>query len=195
MTAGECQSARMFWLKSIQSELFSDELHALTHQQQISSLLSLNPFVDNDELLRVGGRLKNAPTSFNSKHPILLASHPLVTLIIRQAHSRALHADTQLTLATLRQDFWILRARSSVLKHTGHLYINAWCARVRMRLCLNSSWEICLICEYLRHLPVFYIADWTMRDPFKFDPPAATESSREKHISRYLCASRPARFI
>ncbi|XP_077262536.1 uncharacterized protein LOC143897601 [Temnothorax americanus] len=79
-----------------------------------SPLLSLNPFVDHEGLLRVGGRLKNAPISFNSKHPILLASHPLVTLLIRQAHSRVLHAGTQLTLATLRQDFWILRARSAV---------------------------------------------------------------------------------
>ncbi|XP_071653083.1 uncharacterized protein [Temnothorax longispinosus] len=70
--------------------------------------------MDSDGLLRVGGRLKNAPFPFNVKHPIVLGSHPLATLIIRQAHLRALHAGTQLTLATLRQDFWVLRARSVV---------------------------------------------------------------------------------
>ena len=117
LTAPECQLARSFWIKTIQRELFPNELTALSNNRQVSAkspLLSLNPFVDHEGLLRVGGRLKNAPISFNSKHPILLASHPLVMLIIRQAHVRSLHAGTQLTLATLRQDFWILRARSMI---------------------------------------------------------------------------------
>lgn len=79
-----------------------------------SSILALNPFLDSDGIIRVGGRLKNAPLPFKTKHPIVLAAHPLVTLIIKQAHLRSLHAGTQLTLLTLRQDSWILRARSIV---------------------------------------------------------------------------------
>lgn len=35
-------------------------------------------------------------------------------LIIQNAHLRSLHAGVQLTLATIRQEFWILRARSIV---------------------------------------------------------------------------------
>lgn len=79
-----------------------------------SSLLSLNPFIGEDGLLRVGGRLTNAPIPFNAKHPIILASHPFVSLIFQQAHLQALYAGTQLTIITLRQQFWLLRARNLV---------------------------------------------------------------------------------
>ncbi|XP_014487250.1 PREDICTED: uncharacterized protein LOC106751021, partial [Dinoponera quadriceps] len=43
---------------------------------------------------------------------VTLASHPLVTLIVENAHQRALHAGLQLTLSTLRREYWILRARN-----------------------------------------------------------------------------------
>ena len=33
-----------------------------------SGLLSLHPFVDSSELLRVGGRIKNSPWSYSHKH-------------------------------------------------------------------------------------------------------------------------------
>ncbi|XP_070526042.1 uncharacterized protein [Cardiocondyla obscurior] len=72
------------------------------------------PFLDSDEILRVGGRLRHAPLPYDSKHPILLAAHPLVRLIVRQFHFRSLYGGLQLTLRTLRQQFWILRARSLV---------------------------------------------------------------------------------
>lgn len=117
LSAQECRLARTFWLKAIQRELFFKEITALLDRKTIapkSSFLSLNPFLDPDGLLQVGGRLTNAPILFEVKHPIVLASHPLVTLIVRQAHIRALHAGLQLTLTTLRKKFWILRARSVV---------------------------------------------------------------------------------
>lgn len=90
---------------------------ALLEKQSVSRkspIASLNPFIGEDELIRVGGRLSNAPLPFKSKHPILLAAHPLVPMIIRQAHLQALHAGTQLTIATLRREFWILRGRTMV---------------------------------------------------------------------------------
>ncbi|XP_076660035.1 uncharacterized protein LOC143363312 [Halictus rubicundus] len=117
LTAAECNSAKLWWLKYLQSTLFPVELDALRRKRYLSrncSILSLDPFLDSDGLLRVGGRLHRAPLPFNSKHPIILSSHPLVRLIIEQAHLRSLHGGLQLTLSTLRQTFWILRARSLV---------------------------------------------------------------------------------
>lgn len=66
--------------------------------------------------------------SFAARHPILLTSHPLVQLIIHQAHLRSLHAGLQLTLHILRQEFWILKARSLV-KSVIHSCVK--CARER----------------------------------------------------------------
>ena len=117
LSANECQVARDFWLLHIQNQVFSREREALVKQILIStksSILSLNPFIGKDKLIRVGGRLSNAQIPLQAKHPIILAAHPLVTLIIRQAHLQAMHAGTQLTISTLRQNFWIVRARTLV---------------------------------------------------------------------------------
>jgi len=70
-------------------DLFSPEIRALTNKQALStksSILSLNPFLDKNDILRVGGRLENAPIPFNVKHPIVLAAHPIVNLIIHHTH-------------------------------------------------------------------------------------------------------------
>ncbi|XP_077260520.1 uncharacterized protein LOC143896497 [Temnothorax americanus] len=109
--------AENFWLQSIQADLFLNEITSLTNAVPIpksSSLLPLNPFLDNQKLIRVGGRLRNANISETTRHPIVLRDHPLVRLLIRDTHVRALHAGSQLTLALLRQKYWILRARSLV---------------------------------------------------------------------------------
>ncbi|XP_036143344.1 uncharacterized protein LOC118645744 [Monomorium pharaonis] len=117
LSADECQTARLFWLKRIQDATFPLEKKALLRDQPISSkstLLSLHPFLDEDQIIRVGGRLSLAPIPLPTKHPVILTSHPLVRLIAHHAHLRALHAGIQLTLAILRQEFWILRARNLV---------------------------------------------------------------------------------
>lgn len=117
LSAEECRKAREFWLKRIQEESFPLEKEILIRQRPISvksTLLSLHPFIGDDELIRVGERLSNAPLPTQTKHPILLASHSLVTLIVQHAYTKALHAGPQLTLATLRREFWILRPRNIV---------------------------------------------------------------------------------
>lgn len=117
ISANDCQRAQLFWLKAIQSDAFPKELSALQRSHPLSSknrISPLSPFLDENGLIRVGGRLQNSPLPVRNKHPILLASHQLVTLIIRSAHLRSLHAGVQLTLSTLRREFWILRARGLV---------------------------------------------------------------------------------
>lgn len=131
LTVRECRRAKLFWLKAIQAELFSADLTYLQRGQPLplrSNLLTLNPFIDSEGLIRVGGRLKNAPLPFKTKHPVLLASHPLVSLIVRHAHYRALHAGAQLTLSLLRHDYWIIRARP-VIRAVIHRCVP--CARER----------------------------------------------------------------
>jgi len=117
LSALEIESARCFWLTSIQRESFPSERESLRAGKPLSSkssLLSLNPFLDKEKLIRVGGRLACAPLPLCARHPILLASHPVTQLIVRHAHLRSLHAGTQLTLNTLRQEFWLIRGRSLV---------------------------------------------------------------------------------
>lgn len=102
---------------NVQRELFPSEIHCLGARHTVassSSILSLHPFLDSDGILRVGGRLRHAPLPYDTRHPIILASHPLVHLIISKVHLETLHGDLQLTLRTLRHEFWVFRARSLV---------------------------------------------------------------------------------
>lgn len=57
-----------------------------------SSLLSFAPFIGDDKLIRVGGRLSQASIPYQTKHPIVLAVHLLVKLLIQQFHLKLLHA-------------------------------------------------------------------------------------------------------
>ena len=47
---------------------------------------------------------------------ILPADCHFTTLLIRDAHQRTLHGGVQLTLATLRHQYWIVKGRSAVKK-------------------------------------------------------------------------------
>ena len=50
-----------------------------------SSILSLQPLLGDDGLLRVGGRLQHVKT--DNRHPIILnQKYPLVKLIVTQLH-------------------------------------------------------------------------------------------------------------
>lgn len=76
--------------------------------------MSLHPFLGKENLIRLGGRIKNSALSYNERHPVILPRHRITELLIDQAHKAALHGGTQLTLRILRQNYWIISARIAV---------------------------------------------------------------------------------
>ncbi|XP_036138375.1 uncharacterized protein LOC118644288 [Monomorium pharaonis] len=81
-----------------------------------ASFAGLNPFIDEDGLLRVGGRLQASDLTFAQKHPILLPSRNRITdQIIREIHEQYHHTGIQTTLYTLRQRFWLLDGRNQAI--------------------------------------------------------------------------------
>jgi hypothetical protein len=63
-------------IKLVQKQEFESELKELTKNQPVkrsSKLLNLNPFLDNNGIIRVGGRLINAHINYNQKFPIVLS--------------------------------------------------------------------------------------------------------------------------
>ncbi|XP_067203819.1 uncharacterized protein [Linepithema humile] len=133
-TAQLMTEAKTFWIKVIQSSLYATELHLLRAGQRLprsSSLLSLDPFIDDDGTIRMGGRLMHAPLTFARKHPVILSQTPLTRLIVRDAHLRTLHGGTSLTLRLLREEYWILRAKIIVSSVIGQCVI---CSRHRANL-------------------------------------------------------------
>ncbi|KRY82042.1 hypothetical protein T4D_17099 [Trichinella pseudospiralis] len=93
--------------------------------------MTLDPFLDEDGLLRVGGRLRLSDLDYEMKYPIILPKkHHIVNLIIGRAHSNTLHAGNSQTLTTLRQNFWILNGRAAVKRVLRSCVI---CKRQEMR--------------------------------------------------------------
>ncbi|XP_024877038.1 uncharacterized protein LOC112457935 [Temnothorax curvispinosus] len=120
LTVRELDRAMAAILRMVQAERFGRKVLDLQAEQRVrhdSALITLHPFLDSDNLIRVGGRLRNAPVSYSRRYPVVLPSnHPVTTLIIRNAHYKLLHAGAQALLSNLQESFWILSAKSAVRK-------------------------------------------------------------------------------
>jgi hypothetical protein len=80
-----------------------------------SCLYLLNPILDEDGLIRVGGRIKHSSVTYDKKYPLILpAKHHVTRLLIIQEHERQLHAGAQATLTSLRHKFWIISCHNIV---------------------------------------------------------------------------------
>lgn len=74
LTPAELKTTEHCLIKLIQSKHFETEIKQLRSNNYVprqSPLAKLNPFLEND-LLRVGGRLKYSDLNYTSKHPIIL---------------------------------------------------------------------------------------------------------------------------
>lgn len=108
LTVTDFQTAETQILKLIQSDKFSDILENMQNKKNLNygRIANLSPFLDNQGLIRVGGRLQASTLSFSRKHPILLPSrYPLTVAIIRETHERYFHAEIKTTLYHIRQRF------------------------------------------------------------------------------------------
>ncbi|XP_030750245.1 uncharacterized protein LOC115878029 [Sitophilus oryzae] len=112
-----------------QKDDFAKEIQTLERSHALprhSKLLSLNPFLDDEGILRVGGRLSQSNFSFDVKHPILLSSkHHLTKLLFRHEHLRLFHAGQQQLLYSIRQRYWPLAGRN-LAKQTVHSCIKCY---------------------------------------------------------------------
>ncbi|XP_059217225.1 uncharacterized protein LOC131995300 isoform X1 [Stomoxys calcitrans] len=97
---------------------FTSEYRALESGLPISSksrLLTLNPYLDEHKLLRVNGRLANSDLSFNERFPIILPeTSRFCKLLIDFTHKILLHAEHQIMLRAIRQEFYIIRLKSAI---------------------------------------------------------------------------------
>jgi len=79
-----------------------------------SKIKCLSPFIDEHDLLRVGGRLKNSPLDYDCKHQLLLPSdHHFTTILFRHEHCKNLHAGPQLLTSIVRQKYWPINAKNT----------------------------------------------------------------------------------
>ncbi|CAL8069017.1 unnamed protein product [Orchesella dallaii] len=114
----ELRKAYHVLIKMVQKSNFAAEIKSLQSNLPVSSssrLKTLHPFLDNEGILCVGGRLQNADIPENKKHQMILPHDNHVTkLLIRHTHVSLLHGGFQVTWSTLQSEYWILRGRDTV---------------------------------------------------------------------------------
>uniref|UniRef100_A0A8D9DS55 Integrase catalytic domain-containing protein n=2 Tax=Cacopsylla melanoneura TaxID=428564 RepID=A0A8D9DS55_9HEMI len=119
----EIDSATVVCVRLVQQTHFREIISQLKKNNQTpvkGNLSSLTPFLDKMGLLRVGGRLKHAPLSYNSKHPLLLpANTHLSGLICDHFHRKSLHGGPRLVQSLIQQKYWIISLRNMV-RHRIH---------------------------------------------------------------------------
>ncbi|KAI4892094.1 hypothetical protein NFI96_003231 [Prochilodus magdalenae] len=81
-----------------------------------SPLRKLNPFVDADGLLRVGGRITLADIPLEEKHPIIVPKkHHIATLLVRHYHEQVAHQGRHLTEGAVRSaGLWLIGGKRLV---------------------------------------------------------------------------------
>lgn len=125
LQVAEVEYANMALIKMVQRAHFNKEIKDLkSGKMQVSptsKLFRLRPFYDKDEVLRVGGRLKNAiELDMCQRNPIVLPSDSVYTqLLFRNEHIELLHSGPQALIASIRQRYWPLKARN-LARNTVH---------------------------------------------------------------------------
>ena len=122
-------------IRSVQHEHFEEEIKTLrslnangeflsreavkqrdSSLKKTSCMYRLDPYLDANGILRVGGRLRKANMSESVKHPMILPRKSQITeLIIQDCHHAIKHQGSGMTLNELRQrGYWVFGGTSAV---------------------------------------------------------------------------------
>lgn len=119
-SVSQINETELWMFKLVQEEHYSSEIESLKGAEPIrkeSSLIRLNPYLDDKGLIRVGGRLDRATMLTQlEKHPIIIPkSTHIAQLLAKHHHSRIHHLGRRSTLAALREaGLWLVSATGIV---------------------------------------------------------------------------------
>ena len=108
-------------LKSVQHEVFEEEIRCLKKGEPLaksSPLTKLSPFLDENTILRVGGRIDRADVSNEERQPVILpGSQHVARLIVEHSHEQVKHQGRHLTQGIVRAEgYWILGEKRLINK-------------------------------------------------------------------------------
>ena len=124
MSVSELEQAENDLCRFVQSQSFSAACDYLASpmkhkkdkavKQQLQSLRALSPFLDDDKILRVGGRLQRSALARASKHQAILPKrHHYTGLVILDRHEKSLRKGYHFVLGQVRLKYWPLRGQST----------------------------------------------------------------------------------
>lgn len=124
-TVAEREHATCIIIKDLQSNTYVKDIKLLSKGAQLSpnsKLYHLDAFLDREGLLKVGGRLCNAPLPSSVKHPVIIPKdHYITKMIISQCHENVKHQGKGLTINEIRsQGYWIPGISRAVASYVHH---------------------------------------------------------------------------
>ena len=135
MTVADLQNAERAIVRCEQRKAYSDEINHLKKGKCVpknSSLYKLEPYLDENEVIRIGGRLKHASPNIAKNQILLPPNCQTANNIIREIHVvETKHSGAEYVLSVLREKFWLPKARN------------------RIRLLLHK----CVVCKMLYATP------------------------------------------
>ena len=128
------QKGQVAIFKMGQAESFNKEIkHQMSKKGMVpsySSISQLDPFLDRDNIIRVGGRLRKFSLAGAEQHPVILPRKSAVSgIIIQWSHNSVAHGARGLTLNHLRNNgIWIISANTAV---RGVIHRCVTCCKLR----------------------------------------------------------------
>ena len=132
-TVEDLQRAQVEILRIVQTVHFEKDIDKRNVEiSEDSNLHRLDPILDENGLIRVGGRTRQSLDAYEVKHPIILPRKDHVTdLLVKHYHERVQHQGRGITTNELRSNgFWILGCSSAVTNVIYHCYT---CRKLRGR--------------------------------------------------------------
>ena len=103
MSSAELVATERMWIVGVRQTAFPDEIATLGKGSELSRgrLLLLHPFLDENGLLRVEGRIHQSTESYDKQHPFIIpGKHHVTKMLIEYEHARRLHAGPTLVAAS-----------------------------------------------------------------------------------------------
>ena len=105
------QDSTHFLLKNAQRESYPGEIQCLQNNRPLLKCIDIRaliPFLDDNGLIRVGGRLERPHSPYEEKHPIIQPGrHHMSLLLARYFHEKVFHQGRQF-IKILHSRCWLL---------------------------------------------------------------------------------------
>ncbi|XP_062702228.1 uncharacterized protein LOC134285471 [Aedes albopictus] len=120
LSSMELQQASNYLYKLAQKESYPDEVNALSNERAAtksinkqSSIYSMNPFLDEQQVMRMRGRTSRCEyATMDAQNPIILPKeHHITMLVVRSYHERYHHRNHEVVVNEIRQLFRIPKLR------------------------------------------------------------------------------------
>lgn len=136
VTSAELTKAEHIIIKAVQQEVYTEEVTCIQKNQDLpasSPLKKLHPVVDEEGLLRVGGRITHSNLPADETHPLLIpGKHYVAVLLVRHHHESVKHQGRHFTEGAVRASgLWIVGAKQTI---SSLIYRCVICRKLRGKL-------------------------------------------------------------